>query len=253
MDISPRHRDRVIEAVTSAADPLLRVSKVDDAAVEDAKNDLREALDDAEILAGDTFAQQQKLWRDEETGELRPEVLKQRSGELEQQFAPAAREVVNRLSGSHVRLAEAIRAAQVPRSASAADALLAREEIKLAVSQAREPEPFDSVTGSRTERTATDVMVRLAQGGGELAAAVASPWGRLILEGEGQGRHHAEVVEAAIAASGGDGAKARSQATKAAEQLPALEVAASAVRSGLAGFGLGYGNLRDGIANLVGA
>jgi hypothetical protein len=253
MDISSRHRDRVIEAVTSAADPLLRVSKVDDVAVEDAKNDLREAFNDAEILAGDTFTEQRAIAQAESSDELRPEVLNERRDALEKSFGTDARDVTDRIAASRVRLAEALKAVQVPRSGSDTAALLAREEVKLAIAQARKPDVSGAVTGSpRTEGTAADIMVQLARGGGETAAVVASPWGRLLLQAEGQVHHHADVVEAAIAASGDNGAEARETVDAAVKQLPALDEAAATVRSALMEFGLsrsgGYGGLRDRLA-----
>ncbi|MEZ5077311.1 MAG: hypothetical protein R2725_07715 [Solirubrobacterales bacterium] len=235
--------DRLREAVLAAAEPLRLAGRVDDQEVEETVAELRDRFSAAEVLAADTLDQLQQLSDQEES--LRPEVLSERSDDLGGAFGEEARKIDGVLRAGRDRLSDSLQRARTPQSESDTGALLARREIELAIAQAEAPRESGLLEGDGPEiEHVLDVMVELAHRGGELAAAVASPWGRLILVSTHPGLEwrHREVVDAAIAAVDGASNDAeRQQIAAASEAVPRLTQAIDDVVRELNRISAGFG------------
>jgi hypothetical protein len=116
----------------------------------------------------------------------RPEELRERWSEFQQDFETRAESLDRRLREGLDRLPALLAEEALPVSADPNAAKLARDEIELALKLA-----------GRDNKTAGGVMAELASRGGEIAAQAASSWGQLKLV-EADGAHVAEASITAV-------------------------------------------------------
>jgi hypothetical protein len=123
---------------------------------------------EAEALFNDALAQREKLGRDVET---RPDLLRQRRQALQADYAERSAAIQKRVAQLSDELRPALLSEALPAPSSDSAALLARQELQLALDAAP-----DGELGMQT-------LVGLVQSrGGDLAAVAASNWGRLALQ-----------------------------------------------------------------------
>jgi hypothetical protein len=120
----------------------------------------------AAAMYDEAVAKRAELARDKET---RPQVLLERLREFEADWSARAEAIKRVLSVEAAdKLETALQAEALPVSGDPAKALLARQEIELALELA-----------AKNNESPIFVMQRLAARGGEVAAAIGSEWGRM--------------------------------------------------------------------------
>ena len=251
--ISTQPLENLKSAVEDAVLSIAEVRRVKDAEVTTVAGDNRGLFEQAESLATKAQRERQRLVDAQVAEEMRPEVLNEQIDQFTKEFNQEARDLIARL-GAHVeRLGNALQRARTPESKSDSGALLARQEVERAMGLARDPGEGGIENPVPTAETPLGVMLDLASRGGELSAAAASNWGRLVLAERHPGADHERVVEAAIAATTTEG-DAQTRATAAAvEQLAPLGEAINVVRRSLNDTGAIEGRdrafgLRDALA-----
>jgi hypothetical protein len=141
----------------------------------------------------------------------RPDVLRQQWRDFGGTVTERRSTIQTTIATGIDELAVALKAEALPISDDPAQALLAREEVQLALRATRDALPFQ-------------VLHTQAARGGDIAAAVASEWGRLTLQAAqgGEDTGFGQVLDAAIAATstGPDEIRRRAAAALQATRTP---------------------------------